>query len=112
MKRLFAFVPLIICLGLTLSPLAADAYKYNKPGKRISTDDTLGQWNWLFHMPLGNPKRLKYQVTRVTGPHHPIKEGNTAIRFEARYGDCGWGTGDTLTCGWNTGIRHPTPSRP
>ena len=98
MKRLISLVPLIICLGLTLSPLAVDAYKYDKPGKKVSIKSTWSQWNWEFPMTLNKPKRLKYQVTRVTGPNHPVKEGDTALRFEARYGDCGWGPDDPPEC--------------
>ena len=90
MKRLFAILPVAICLGLTLSPLVADAYKYNKAGKKITIHNRV-DWNWERKMPYGNPKRLRYGVTRVTGPTHPVKEGNTALRFEARPGDCGWG---------------------
>ncbi|SVC83608.1 uncharacterized protein METZ01_LOCUS336462, partial [marine metagenome] len=88
MKRLFAFVPFVICLGLTLLPLTADAYKYNKPGQPISTSTTLSWGNWPFSNPNGNARRKKRAITRVIGPHHPILEGNSALRFEARFGDC------------------------
>ena len=98
MKSLISVVPFVVCLGLTLSPLVADAYKFNKPGKKISTSDEWDDWNWEMQSPAGNSKRLKYQVTRVTGPKHPVKEGNTALRFEARYGDCGWNAGGPKEC--------------
>ena len=89
MKRLIAILPVAACLGLTLSPIVADAYKYNKAGKKIPLHNRV-DWNWERKMPYGNTNRLRYGVTRVTGPTHPVKEGNTALRFEARPGDCGW----------------------
>ena len=39
MKRLIAILTVAACMGLALSPLVADAYKYNKAGKKITINN-------------------------------------------------------------------------